>query len=169
MIFEMSVFVGCFSLNLFYIAFSYADDITLLAYTPAQTKSRLQSLEQAAGCIGLHVNPDKTEYMHFNQSGDISTLNVGSLKLVDKFTYLGSSISSTENDINTRLAKAWTAIDWLSVIWKSDLVDKMKRNFFQAAVFHSHLHEYGYVRNKHIMFMTIEHIKNIGISKFENT
>ena len=34
----------------------------------------------------------------------------------------------------TRLAKAWTAIDWLSVVWKSDLTDKMKRSFFQAAV-----------------------------------
>ena len=30
--------------------------------------------------------------------------------------------------------KAWTAIDRLSVIWKSNLTDKMKRSFFQAAV-----------------------------------
>ena len=36
--------------------------------------------------------------------------------------------------IDTRLANAWTAIDRLSVIWKSDLTDKMKRSFFQAAV-----------------------------------
>ena len=49
-------------------------------------------------------------------------------------TYLGSSVSSTENDIDTRLTKAWTAIDRLSIIWKSDLTDKMKRSFFQAAV-----------------------------------
>ena len=33
-----------------------------------------------------------------------------------------------------RLTKAWTAIDRLSVIWKSDLTDKMKRSSFQAAV-----------------------------------
>ena len=57
-----------------------------------------------------------------------------SLKLVDKFTYLGSSVSSTEKDIDTRLTKAWAAIDRLSIIWKSDLTDKMKRSFFQAAV-----------------------------------
>ena len=49
-----------------------------------------------------------TEYMCFNQIGDISTLNGSSLKLVDKFTFLGSSVSSIETDINTRLAKAWT-------------------------------------------------------------
>ena len=56
------------------------------------------------------------------------------LKLVDKFTYLGSSVASTEKDIDTRLTKAWTAINRLSIIWKSDLTDKMKRSFFQAAV-----------------------------------
>ena len=72
--------------------------------------------------------------MCFNQRGDISTLNGSSLKLVDKFTYLRSSVSSTETDINTRLAKAWTAVDKLSVIWKSYLTDKRKRSFFQAAV-----------------------------------
>ena len=65
---------------------------------------------------------------------DISTLDGTSLKLVDKFTYRGSSVSSTEKDIDTWLTKAWTAIDKLSVIWKSDPTDKMKRSFFQAAV-----------------------------------
>ena len=39
-----------------------------------------------------------------------------------------------ENDISTQLVKAWTAIDRLLVIWKSDLSDKIKCHFFQAAV-----------------------------------
>ena len=43
-------------------------------------------------------------------------------------------VASTEKDIDTRLTKAWTAIERLSIIWKSDLTDKMKRSFFQAAV-----------------------------------
>ena len=43
--------------------------------------------ERAAGGIGLHVNADKTEYMCFNQRGDISKLKGGRLKQVDKFTY----------------------------------------------------------------------------------
>ena len=72
--------------------------------------------------------------MCVNQSGNISILNGSSLNLVDKFTYLGSSVSSTEIYINTWLAKAWTAIDRLSVIWQSDLTDKIKHSFFQAAV-----------------------------------
>ena len=65
-----------------------------------------------------------------NPRGDISTLNGKSLKLVDKFIYLGSNVASTENYINTRLTKASTAIDWLLVIWKSDKSDKIKRSFF---------------------------------------
>ena len=94
----------------------------------------LYSLERTAGGIDLHVNADNTKYTCFNQRGDISTLNGGSLKLVDMFTHLGSSVSFIENDINTRLAKAWSAIDKLSVIWKSDQSDEIKRIFFLAVV-----------------------------------
>ena len=107
----------------------YANDIVLLANSSAQAESLLHSLEWAAGGIGLHVNADKTKYMCFNQRGNISTLKGGPLKLVDKFTYLRSSVSSTEKEINMWLAKVWTAIDRLSVIWKSDLIDKIKCRF----------------------------------------
>ena len=112
----------------------YANNIALLANTPNQAETLLHSLERAAAGIGLDVNAHKTEFMCFNQKGDISTLDGTSLKLVDKFTYLGSSVSSTEKDIDTRLTNAWTAIDRLSIIWKSNLTDKKKRSFFQAAV-----------------------------------
>ena len=112
----------------------YADDIAILANTPKQAETLLHSLERAAAGIGLHINVHKTENMCFNQKGDFSTLDGISLKLVDKYTYLGSSVSSTEKDIDTRLTKAWTAIDKLSIIWKSDLTDKIKHSFFQAAV-----------------------------------
>ena len=118
----------------------YADDIALLANSPAQAKSLLHSLERAAGGIGLHVNADKTEYMCFNQIGNISTLKGGPLKLVDKFIDLESSVSLTRNDINRQRAQVWTAIDRLSVIWRSDLTDKIKRSFFQAAVVSILLH-----------------------------
>ena len=102
----------------------YADDIALLANTPNQAETLLHCLERAAAGISLHVNAHKIKYMCYNQTGDISTLDGTSLKLVHKFTYLGSSVSSTEKDIDTRLTKAW----------KSDLTDKMKCSFFQAAV-----------------------------------
>ena len=79
----------------------YADDVAILANTPNLAETLLHSMERAATGIGLHVNAHKTEYMCFNQAGDISTLEGTSLKLVDKSTYLGSSVSSTEKDIDT--------------------------------------------------------------------
>ncbi len=76
---------------------NYADDIALLANTPDQAETLLHSLERAA--VNAH------------------TLEGTPLKLVDKFTYLGSSVESTEKDIDTRLTKTWTAINRLSIIW----------------------------------------------------
>ena len=112
----------------------YADDLALLTNTPNQAETLLHNLERTAAGIGLHVNAHKTEYMCYNQTGHIATLDGASLKLVEKFTFLGSIVSSTDKNINKRLTKAWTAIDRLSIIWKSDLTDNMKRSFFQAAV-----------------------------------
>ena len=111
----------------------YADDIALRVNIPAQAESLLHSLKRATGGIGPHFNEYMcfNQFMCFNQRGDISTLNGRSQKLVDKFTYFRSSVSSTENDINTQLAMAWTAISKLSVLWKSDLSYKIKQ-FFQA-------------------------------------
>ena len=80
----------------------YADDIAILANTPNQAEILLHSLEQATAGIGLHVNAHKTEYMCFYQTGEISTLDGTSLKLVDKFTNQGSSDSSTEKTLTRR-------------------------------------------------------------------
>ena len=85
----------------------------ILVNTPNQAETLLHSWERATA-----HNAHKTEYVCFNQVGEISTLVGTSLKLVDKFTYLGSSVSSTEKDIDTQQTKAWTAIDKLSIIWK---------------------------------------------------
>ena len=58
----------------------------ILANTPNQAETLLHSYERAATSFGLHVNAHKTEYMCYNQTGDISTLDGTSLKQVDKFT-----------------------------------------------------------------------------------
>ena len=54
----------------------YADNIAILANTLNQAETILHTLERAAAGIGLHVNAYKTEYMCFNQTGDISILGV---------------------------------------------------------------------------------------------
>ena len=63
---------------------------------------------------------------------------VPSMIQIDTFKYNGTqiicfSILSIENDFNVRLAKAWTAIDRLSIIWKSNLSDKIKAQFFPSS------------------------------------
>ena len=105
----------------------YTDNIAFLANTLDEAKSLLHSLEQAGVGVGIHMNANKTEYMCFKQEKAIFTLSSKHLKLVDKF---GTSVSSTESDVNIHVAKAWIAIDRLPIIWKSDLFYKIKQNFF---------------------------------------
>ena len=111
-----------------------ADDGAFIPNTTAKVQSLLHSLEREVEGIGFYVRANKTEYICFNKRGDISTLMGGPLKLVDKFTYRGSSVSSYKNFINKWLAKALKAIDRLSAIWKLDVSDEIKYNFCLAAV-----------------------------------
>ena len=52
----------------------YADDLALLANMPNRAETLLHSLERAAAGIG-HINAHKTEYMCYNQTGNITTLD----------------------------------------------------------------------------------------------
>ena len=70
--------------------------------------------------------------MCFKQNGAISPSRSKLMKLGERFAYRGSNISSTERDVNIRIGKAWTVIDWLSTIWKSDFSDEINRGFLQA-------------------------------------
>ena len=65
--------------------------------------------------------------MCFNQDGAIFSLK----KLIDQFTYLGSNISSTKSYVSICIDTVHTAVNRLSTIWKSDLHDKISREFFQ--------------------------------------
>ena len=76
----------------------YADYLALLANTLNQAETLLHSLERATAGIGLHVNAHKTEYMCYNQTGNIATLDGASLKLVEKFTYLGKRHRHTTDE-----------------------------------------------------------------------
>ena len=60
----------------------------------------LHSPERAAAGIGLHVNAYKTEYMCFDQTGNISILNGSTLKLIDKF--INEAVSPQPRQTSTR-------------------------------------------------------------------
>ena len=81
-------------------------DVALKTYKRRWTIRR--SGKRGSG-ISVLVAWHDDDDMCFNQTGDISTLNGSSLKLVDRSTYQGNSVSSTETDIDTRLTKVWTA------------------------------------------------------------
>ena len=70
--------------------------------------------------------------MCFKQKRAISTFSGELVRFVDKFTYLGSNILSTEKDVNIRQAKTLTVIGRLSIIQNSDVSDEIKRDFFKA-------------------------------------
>ena len=110
----------------------HSDDLTLYSNTPAQAESLLHSQEKAAGSIGHYVNSNKSDYIWNKQKGIISTINSKPQNLVDQFTYPSSNISSTESDVNMRLAKTGNVTDKILIIWMFDLFDKLKRDFLQA-------------------------------------
>ena len=105
------------------------EGLAFLANTPAQVESLLYNLEQTARDIGLHVNLNKTDFICFNQDHAI-LLNGKALNLANHFKNLRSNISSTESYINLHIDEARAAIDRLTIIWQSDLSDKVKRKFF---------------------------------------
>ena len=105
-----------------------SDDEVRTVTTPTQAKYLLHSLEQVARGIGLYKNSDNiAEFMYFNQTGTISSLNSKPLKLVDQLTYFGSNISSTNSDDSIHIGKVCTGINMLTTIWKSNLSNKTKR------------------------------------------
>ena len=116
----------------------FADDIALISNSLENAQALLQSLESAANCVGLHLNETKTKYINNcktnNINYEIKTLNNTVLGKVDDYKYLGSFISNSEKDFNTRKGMAWSACNDLHKIWVSNLTDKFKIQIFRAIV-----------------------------------
>ena len=113
---------------------NYADDLALTSDTIGNAAKLLNFLENTTRQIGLHINTKKTEFMSYNEQGQIKSLNGNQIKQVENFTYLGSNIHSTEKDISIRKTKARAALNKLDKIWKSDLNKDLKCKFFGAVV-----------------------------------
>ena len=77
--------------------------------------------------LKITKNGDKTESKCFNKDGSTLSFSGKLLKLVDQFIYLGSTIPSTESNIDSHIHKAWIAIDRLLTIWKFELSYKIRR------------------------------------------
>ena len=102
----------------------FADDIALLSDTEIEAQELLRNVENAALCVGLHMNAKKTQVMAFNQPGcvEIQTVQGSLLEEVKDFKYLGSWVKSSEQDIKVRKALAWKSCNKLNTIWNTRAV-----------------------------------------------
>lgn len=62
-----------------------------------------------------------------DQSGDMKDRNGNKIKPVDSFKYLRTF---AKRDVYIRLGKTWGVLHSLNIIWKANLPENLKINFF---------------------------------------
>ena len=113
---------------------NYADDICLLENAIKQAQEQLDSLKDNARKVGLEINIKKTEYMTNINTQESLNIDGTNIERVEDFKYLGARMKSTDKDVETRIALAWSAFWSLKKIWKSQhLTEYIKINLFNAS------------------------------------
>ena len=107
----------------------FADDLALLSDKIGNAEKLLNILETAAASVGLYMNTTKTKFIAVNTEGTIAAQNGRDLEQANDFNYLGSKIISSENDIQVRIGSAWSALNKLTPIWRSNLEVSIERIF----------------------------------------
>ena len=69
-----------------------------------------------------------------NTTNRIESLSKKELKEVDDYKYLGSFISSSTKDFNTRKGMAWSACNDMHRIWSSQLSEDLKLKIFRVTI-----------------------------------
>ena len=122
----------------------FADDCALNATSEAGMQSSADIFSEACTNFGLTISTKKTEVMHQPANGkpyiepDI-TINGQRLNVVEKFTYLGSTLSrcvAIDDEINSRLAKASAAFGRLNKnVWdRRGITTQTKIKVYKAVV-----------------------------------
>ena len=93
---------------------AFADDVALLENSAVRAQKQLDAYMEIAAKVLLRLNIKKTKQMQLNQPEDTNirklVVDGKEIAVVDDFKYLVSQyISSTEKDLNTRIALAWMA------------------------------------------------------------
>ena len=104
----------------------FADDCALNATSEAHMQHSVDKFSEACSNFGLTISTKKTEVMHQPAPGKPYVepnihINGQRLSAVDKFTYLGSTLSNSiviDDEVNARIAKASVAFGRLrSNVW----------------------------------------------------
>ena len=107
--------------------FLFADDCSLNAGNEQEMQQMVDLFSKACDNFGLTISIKKTEVMHQPAPGNqykepLVAVKGQKLQAVDRFTYLGSTLSRTVNideEVNTRIFKASTAFGRLRAsVWE---------------------------------------------------
>jgi len=112
-----------------------SDDIALMEDTINKAESLLHKVEVATQTIGLFLNAGKTKVMHINPTTNntIRATNGDEIERVEDFLYLGG-YTNTTRDIDSRIGKAWGALNSLAKIWSSRIKTNTKVRIFKSTV-----------------------------------
>lgn len=127
----------------------YADNRAVIFDTIKDVEKLLRCIEIIAKTVVLNVNARKIEFISFNQGGSICCLDWNKIWQVKDFAYLGSYTHSIDKGLEIRKSKAWSALNKFTCIWKLNLLDNPKCQFFKPNVasilcmgqHHVHWHE----------------------------
>jgi len=117
----------------------YADDAALVAHSEVHLRNLCERFATACNGFSIIINLKKTVVMSLGTSIPTRILINGSpLNVVEKFSYLGSVVYSSNNlddEINQRIGKASTNFGRLSSrVWKNHLAIKLKIKVYTACI-----------------------------------
>jgi hypothetical protein len=118
----------------------FADDIDLIAESPAQLQELTDKVNESSKRFGLKINVSKTKVMTIGKSHKELNINLGNDKLeqVTEFVYLGGLVSEDgecRKDIQRRTSLASAMVGKLSKVWKSASISiKTKVKVYETIV-----------------------------------
>ena len=126
----------------------FADDIDLLAGSRKELRDLTTRLDDVAKAYGMEISTEKSKTMTMGSAPDGSSQGVSMggeiLEEVDKFTYLGATITAdgkSDQEIRTRMAKALQALSQLTRINKSNNIStSTKVHLLRSVVFSTFLY-----------------------------
>ncbi len=110
---------------------AFADDIALLEDTINKAEAFLHKVQIAPQSTGLFLNAGKSKAMHINRHDSFAKRR---RHRKGGWFCLFSGYTNTSCDINTRISKAWGALNALQMVWESRVKCSTKIRLFKSIV-----------------------------------
>lgn len=104
-------------------------------YSPG-AKAVTTCVQHESSKVALQLNEKKTKVLIYNKElpNNISSRTNRTLRVVNKFRYLGTSIESTVKDKERKEALAWSSYHQIKKIWNSRLSCIIKMRLLSTTV-----------------------------------